>query len=70
MSDETKSQDEKNSRRDIVKGIALGVGGVSVSQWSKPVVETIVLPAHAQTTREGETVLERPLQGGARAIVA
>ena len=65
MSDKPISEEKPNARRDVVKGIAVGVGGVSVSQWSKPIVETVVLPAHAQTTTPGETVLERPLQGGA-----
>lgn len=40
-------------RRDVVKGVALGLGGMTLSQWSKPVVETIVLPAHAQTSPGG-----------------
>ncbi|GJL83747.1 MAG: hypothetical protein DHS20C01_33810 [marine bacterium B5-7] len=39
------------SRRDVVKK-TVAVGGITValSNWSKPVVESVVLPAHAQTT--------------------
>lgn len=46
------AQDQR--RRGVVKGgVALGIGGVTLSQWSKPVVETVVLPAHAQTSPGG-----------------
>ena len=38
------------ARRNLVKGVALGVGGVSLSHWSKPVVQDVILPAHAQTS--------------------
>lgn len=49
------SVDEKgqasDGRRDALKK-TITVGGVSValSGWTKPVVESVVLPAHAQTT--------------------
>jgi hypothetical protein len=39
-----------------VKGVALGLGGVTLSQWSKPVVETVILPAHAQTSPDGPSI--------------
>ncbi len=50
-SSQNKSDKEAIKRRDIVKG-GLAVGGMTfmLSEWKKPVVETIVLPAHAQTT--------------------
>jgi hypothetical protein len=35
-----------NSRRSILKGVAL------TSAWSVPVISSIVLPAHAQTSAE------------------
>jgi hypothetical protein len=38
------------ARRGVVKGMALGLGGITLTQWSKPVVESVILPAHAQTT--------------------
>lgn len=41
------------SRRGIVKGVALGVGGLTLTHWSKPVVQNVVLPAHAQTSPGG-----------------
>ncbi len=56
------AEPDGDKRRNVVKGLAVGVGGVSLSQWSKPVVETVVLPAHAQTT--GGVRLTEPAQGG------
>lgn len=61
MSDTKRGQSENShgrqdkARRGVVKGVALGLGGLTLSQWSKPVVETIVLPAHAQTSPGGGT---------------
>ena len=42
------ARDDK--RRKLVKGAALGVGGITLTHWSRPVVESVVLPVHAQTT--------------------
>lgn len=39
-----------DTRRRFVKGAALGAGGMTLSQWTRPIVEKVVLPAHAQTT--------------------
>ncbi len=46
---------ESQNRRNAIKKIAVGVGalaGYSVlpKQWIKPVIDSIVLPAHAQTS--------------------
>lgn len=40
------------SRRDALKklGIATGVGAAATTEWANPVVNSIILPAHAQTT--------------------
>ena len=62
MSKEQKTADTGKGRRNVVKGIAVGAGSVTISQWSKPVVETVVLPAHAQTTA-GTVVLQAAQQG-------
>jgi hypothetical protein len=49
-----KSTSQSTTRRKLLT--ALGAGGVVATQatlpgtWSKPVVETLMLPAHAQTT--------------------
>jgi hypothetical protein len=44
----------KKSRRRLIEAITLGGGVISVTNltksWTKPVVESVVLPAHAQTT--------------------
>lgn len=48
----------KNNRRNLIKVLTLG--GVSVTsnkiplKWSRPIVESIVLPAHAQTSETEE----------------
>lgn len=38
------------SRRTALKGLVAGGGVGALAQWSKPVVDTVVLPAHAQAT--------------------
>ena len=45
-----KSSSSENSRRKALKALTLGTGAVMASQWSKPVVESVILPAHAQTS--------------------
>lgn len=60
-------QAQDKRRRGVVKGgVALGIGGVTLSQWSKPVVETVVLPAHAQTSPGGGTI--RAAGGGSSTV--
>lgn len=56
MADEKKQGDETRelSRRKLLERVALGGAAISVtllpSEWVKPVVETIVVPAHAQVS--------------------
>jgi len=38
------------TRRGVVKGLALGAGGATLTQWSKPMIQAITQPAHALTT--------------------
>lgn len=49
--------DKQNSRRKILKqtlaGGAVISAGVASSKWSKPVIDSVVLPAHAQTSEPG-----------------
>ena len=51
------AEDNQNSRRKILKqtlaGGAVISAGVASSKWSKPVVDSVVLPAHAQTSTPG-----------------
>lgn len=52
-----------NGRRKLVKGIAAGGGIVTGArfmpgEWSKPVVESVVLPAHAQATPGDEPTVQ------------
>ena len=59
-----KNHSEAPSRRRILKTIAAGGGAVVAGKtlpqsWYKPVVETVVLPAHAQTSGCGEATFIR-----------
>jgi len=45
-----KCSSSDNSRRRALKTLALGTGAVVASKWNKPVVESVILPAHAQTS--------------------
>ena len=38
------------SRRQALKAITAAGGGIVVAKWSKPVVESVIVPAHAQTS--------------------
>lgn len=46
------SENKLNSRRKVLLGLGGGVAGATQlpKTWSKPVIDTILLPAHAQTT--------------------
>lgn len=48
--DSNKSKTRHTGRRKALKALAAGGGVVALSQWTKPVIETAVLPAHAQAT--------------------
>ena len=52
MSEEKDTKTTSNSRRKALK--AIGVGGVLAgtipASWTKPVVKSVILPAHAQTS--------------------
>jgi len=55
MSDNTKNDTKTNSRRQVLKATLAGTGAVIAGkslpeQWSRPVVDSIVLPGHAQTS--------------------
>jgi hypothetical protein len=49
----------KNNRRELLKTLTLGGGVVTLSHipttWSRPVVESVVLPVHAQTTEDDQS---------------
>ncbi len=63
----------QTKRRDLLKALTIGGGAVATTQvpstWSKPVVESVILPAHAQTT-ESETTSTRTFFGGASPFVS
>ena len=42
------------SRRDVVKTITIGGTTLAITQWSKPIVEAVVAPVHAQSSPERE----------------
>ena len=50
-----------DSRRKLLKSIAAGSGAIVAGQslpesWSKPVIDSVILPAHAQTTDDSGTL--------------
>ncbi len=49
----------KKNRRNLLKALTAGGGAATLSQlpksWKKPVVDSVVLPSHAQTTGCSET---------------
>jgi len=67
MSDENMSN---NNRRKLLKTIAAGSGAVVAGKglpesWSRPVVDSVLLPAHAQTSQD-----QTSTQGPTRTLVA
>ena len=46
---QSKSEEIMKSKRRLLKSLAIG-GVILPTQWSKPVVNNVVLPAHAQTS--------------------
>ena len=51
-SPDTPSNDSgtKVGRRRLVKALGAGASGVIVSQWSKPIVDSVIVPLHAQAS--------------------
>ncbi len=51
----------QDKRRELLKALTLGGGAVTLTRvpgyWSKPVVDAVVLPAHAQTTAPAFTTV-------------
>lgn len=50
-------QTKRKERRSVLKGVAVGgvLAGSQVDRWVKPVVQSVVLPAHAQMSPGGES---------------
>jgi hypothetical protein len=78
MSDEKTTTAQKNkARRNLLKGIVAGGGALTAGKtlpenWAKPVVESVTLPAHAQTTTDaGSESLQdlSPFQSGDQPFV-
>ncbi|MFT5112273.1 MAG: excinuclease UvrABC helicase subunit UvrB [Parasphingorhabdus sp.] len=42
--------DQGAGRRKILKGVTIAGSTFTLSNWTKPIVESVALPAHAQTT--------------------
>ena len=55
---ETTNQRVNDERRKVVKnllagaGVTAGVGAATGSKWMEPVINTVMLPAHAQTSTD------------------
>lgn len=52
MKDYDENQIE-NSRRQALKAITAISGGIVATKWTKPVVDSVMLPAHAKTSFSG-----------------
>lgn len=52
---------DTDKRRQLLKGVGLGGAALAVTQWTRPVVESVVLPAHAQTTTGALAASSAPL---------
>ena len=55
MSEDMKTNKKTNARRAILKSMAAGGGAIAAGKmvpekWTQPVIESVVLPAHAQTS--------------------
>lgn len=55
----TSEKDKNAARRRILKRLVAGGGIVATGKmmpdgWNKPVVESVILPAHAQTSPDGD----------------
>ncbi len=50
----------QDKRRELLKALTLGGGAVAATQlptsWTKPVVDSVTLPVHAQTTCSPDTI--------------
>ena len=64
--DEAKDGDLEKGRRDVLKG-GVVVGGAAVAaaltlpkKWTRPLVEAVVVPAHAQTSPGAPTPAPTP----------
>ncbi len=59
----------RTDRRKLLQVIGISsVAAVAVpSKWSKPVIDAVVLPAHAQTSCTTDTVVGGPLLGSGSA---
>lgn len=42
------------TRRRVLKKVVIGGSAVTVSHWTRPVVESVILPLHARTSGEPE----------------
>ena len=50
MSGEPDNNASSGARRTAIKNITLAGGSIAVTKWTAPVIESIVLPAHAGLT--------------------
>ena len=40
--------DAEAKRRQIVKNLTIGGGAIAVTQWTRPMVDSVAVPAHAE----------------------
>jgi hypothetical protein len=59
---ESRGEEQRPARRKLLKSIAIGGGAAALGktlpeQWSKPVVDSVLVPAHAQATQQPQRSL-------------
>lgn len=69
------SQERKLDRRAVLRrslGIAAGAAVLAPTQWKKPIVDSVLLPAHAQTSVPPSTTVpgfKTPTGGGPDSVI-
>ena len=58
----TKSNQTETARRRVLQ--AIPAAGAAGAVWSKPALQSVVLPAHAKSTMDGTTTTAAPGPGG------
>ena len=65
MTDKKSSESRRNLLKSIAAGSGVIVAGKSLPEsWSRPVVDSVMLPAHAQTSPPGSTIYASAFSGG------
>ena len=48
------NMDNVTNRRNLIKGLTAAGGVAATGLWTKPVVNSVLLPVHAQASKNGD----------------